>query len=186
MQAPYLGAHWVGVGTVDYYWSLYRTGAPPSLREDRYRSAVFHEAATDFREGRAHEDLQAAAALYAVDSYGTFEDWLAFYEDVREGAEAPAAFEAAFGVSLLRFYADFEAWAARQKQVMLAVAYASCQEAGRHLKARSLAEGGGFADYHVPLEWDEDGDGYVCERYAGFPTEELSCLVVGELAAVEE
>ena len=187
VQAPYLSTRWAGVGTVDYYYSLYRTGKPPSLREDRYRSAVFHERATDFREGRAHEDLQAAAALYAVDSYGTFEDWLAFYEDVREGAETPAAFEAAFGVSLLRFYADFEEWAARQQTIMLSTAYKSCAEAGRYLEPRSLQAGGGFADYHVPLEWDDDGDGYVCERYATFHREEeLSCLVVGELAAVEE
>ncbi len=186
VQAPYLGTHWVAVGTVDYYWSLYRTGQPPSLREDRYRSAVFHEAATDFREGRAHEDLMAAAALYAVESYGTFADWLGFYEDVRAGAEAPAAFEAAFGVEMPRFYADFEAWAARQKQVMLAVAYASCGEAGRYLRARPLAEGGGFPDYHVPLEWDGDGDGYVCEEYVGFQAEELACLVVGDLEEVAD
>ena len=123
----------------------------------------------------------AAAAIYAVESYGTFEDWLGFYEDVRAGAEPPAAFEAAFGVEMPRFYADFEAWAARQKQVMLAVAYASCGEAGRYLRARPVAEGGGFPDFHVPLEWDGDGDGYVCEEYVGFQAEELSCLVVGDL-----
>ena len=80
VQAPYVSARWVGVATVEYYWALYRRGVPPTVRDDRYRSAIFHEPATDFRAGRAHEDLMAAAALYAVESYGTFEDWLAFYD----------------------------------------------------------------------------------------------------------
>ena len=182
VQTPYLSTRWVGVGTLDYYWSLYRTGRAPSLREDRYRSAVFHQPVTAFREGRADEGLMAAAALYAVESYGTFEDWLAFYEDVREGAAAHTAFEEAFGVELLRFYSDFERWAERQQTIMLATAYKSCAEAGRYLRPRSPAEGGGFADYHVPLEWDDDRDGYVCEEYSRFHREEeLSCLVVGEL-----
>lgn len=180
LQAPYLGARWVGVGTVDYYWSLYQTGEPPTLREDRYRSAVFHQPARAFREGRGHEDLMATAALYAVESYGTWTDWLTFYEDVRDGAEPAGAFKAAFGVELVRFYADFEEWAERQQTMMLAVAYGSCAEAARFVHARSVAEGGGFADYHVPLEYDHDGDGYVCEEYVGFEAEELTCLVIGE------
>ena len=184
VEAPYVSARWAGVATRDYYWSLYRTGRPPSLREDRYRSAIFHEPARHFREGRAHEDLMTAAALYAVESYGTFEDWLAFYEDLLEGAAVHTAFEEAFGVELLRFYSDFETWAERQQTIMLATAYKSCAEAGRYLRPRSPAEGGGFADYHVPLEWDDDRDGYVCEEYSRFHREEeLSCLVVGELTS---
>ena len=186
VEAPYLSARWVGVATVDYYFARYQTGEPPTLRDDRYRSAIFHEPARHFREGRAHEDLMTAAALYAVDSYGTFEDWLAFYGDMRAGAEVHTAFAAAFGVSLLRFHADFEEWAARQQAIMLSTAYKSCAEAARYLRPRSAAEGGGFADYHVPLEYDDDGDGYVCERQATFHREdELSCLVVGEIVVGE-
>ena len=185
VEAPYVSARWAGVATVDYYFTRYQTGQPPTLREDRYRSAVFHEPARHFREGRAHEDLMTAAALYAIDSYGTFEDWLAFYEDLLEGAAVHTAFEEAFGVELLRFYSDFERWAERQQTIMLATAYKSCAEAGRYLRPRSPAEGGGFADYHVPLEWDDDRDGYVCEEYSRFHREEeLSCLVVGELDPV--
>ena len=110
VEAPWLAARWVGVATFEYYWHWYRHGEPPTVRDDRFRSAVFHEPAADFRLGRAHDDLMGAAALYAIESYGTFEDWLAFYEDVRGGSEVHTAFQAAFGVSLLRLYADFEAW----------------------------------------------------------------------------
>lgn len=180
-EARYLSARWVGVGTFEYYWTLYQRGRPPTLRDDRYRSAIFHEPPTDFREGRAHEDLMGAAALYAVESYGTFEDWLGFYQDVREGAEAHTAFEAAFGVSLLQLYQDFEAWAERQRANMLALAYGSCREAARYLESRPFTEGGGFPDFRVPLAFDDDGDGYVCEEYAGFVEETLSCLVLGTL-----
>ncbi len=180
VQTPYLTARWVGVGTLDYYWTLYQTGEPPTLREDRYRSAVFHQPAGAFREGRGHEDLMGAAALYAVESYGTWEDWVGFYEAVREGAEPHAAFEEAFGVTLVRFYTDFEEWAGWQRTIMLATAYKSCEEASRFLRPRRPSDGGGFADYHVPLEYDHDGDGYVCEEYAGFQAEELTCVVVGE------
>jgi len=180
VQTPYLRARWVGVATLDYYWSLYQTGEAPTLRQDRYRSAVFHQAAGAFKEGRGHEDLMAAAALFAVESYGTWGDWVGFYEEVREGAEVHAAFEGAFGVSLVRFYADFEEWAEWQRTVMLATAYKSCEEASRFLRPRRPTEGGGFADYHVPLEWDHDGDGYVCEEYGLFHREEdLTCVVVG-------
>ena len=180
VQTPYLTARWVGVGTLDYYWTLYQTGEPPTLREDRYRSAVFHQPAVAFREGRGHEDLMAAAALYAVESYGTWEDWVGFYEAVREGAEPHAAFEEAFGVTLVRFYTDFEEWAGWQRTIMLATAYKSCEEASRFLRPRRPSDGGGFADYHVPLEYDHDGDGYVCEEYGLFHREEdLTCVVVG-------
>ena len=185
VQAHYLSARWVGVATSEYYWALYQTGEPPTVRDDRYRSAIFHQPATDFREGRAHEDMMAAAALFAIESYGTFEDWLVFYEAVREGGEVHTAFEGAFGVSLLQLYQDFEAWAPRQRANMLALAYGSCREAARYLPARSFQEGGGFPDYRVPLEFDADGDGYVCEGYGGFEAEELSCLVVGEVTAEE-
>ena len=185
VQAHYLSARWVGVATSEYYWALYQTGEPPTVRDDRYRSAIFHQPATDFREGRAHEDMMAAVALFAIESYGTFEDWLAFYEEVREGGEVHTAFEGAFGVSLLQLYQDFEAWAPRQRANMLALAYGSCREAARYLPARSFQEGGGFPDYRVPLEFDADGDGYVCEGYGGFEAEELSCLVVGEVTAEE-
>ena len=183
VQTHYVSARWVGVATFEYYWNLYVRGEPPSLRDDRYRSAIFHEPATDFREGRAHEDLMTAAALFAVESYGTIEDWLTFYDDIMDGAELHTAFQDAFGVSLIRFYTDFEAWADRQRTTLLSVAYASCQEASRYVRPRPADEGGGFADFHVPLEWDHDGDGYVCEQYAAFDQEELSCLVVGEVSA---
>ncbi len=186
VNAPYVSARWVGMATFEYYWAWYQQGRPPTVRDDRYRSAIFHEPATDFREGRAHEDLMAAAMLYAIESYGTFEDWRAFYEDLLDGAEVHAAFEAAFGVSLVQFYADFEEWAEQQKTILLAVAYWSCQEAARYVTPRPFAEGGGFADFHVPLALDHDGDGYVCEQYAAFRQEELSCLVVGEASAEEE
>ena len=180
VKAPYVSARWVGMATFEYYWAWYQRGRPPTARDDRYRSAIFHEPATDFRAGRAHGDLMAAAMLYAVESYGTFEDWLAFYEDLLDGAEVHTAFEEAFGVELLRLYADFEAWAARQQTYMLALAYGSCREAARYIVPRAGTEGGGFPDYRVPLEFDHDGDGYVCEQYAAFRQEELSCLVVGE------
>lgn len=183
VETLYVSARWAGVATFEYYWNLYARGEPPSLRDDRYRSAIFHEPATNFRKGRAHEDLMTAAALFAIDSYGTFEDWLAFYDDLMEGAEMHTAFEDAFGVSITRFYVDFEEWAERQRTILLSVAYASCQEAARYVRPRPADEGGGFADFHVPLEWDHDGDGYVCEQYAAFDQEELSCLVVGEVSA---
>ena len=183
VQAHYVSARWVGVGTFEYYWALYQRGAPPSVRDDRYRSAVFHEPAADFRAGGAHEDLMAAAAMYAVDSYGTFEDWLAFYQDLRDGAAVHTAFEAAFGVSLQQLYADFEAWAVRQQATMRALAYGSCREAARYIVPRSFANGGGFPDYRVPLEFDADGDGYVCEAYAGFSDDDLVCVVAGAASA---
>ena len=151
------------------------------MRDDRYRSAVFHEPATDLRAGRAHEDLMAAAALYAIESYGTFEDWLAFYEDLLDGAEVHTAFEAAFGVELLRFYSGFEGWAARQQRTMEVLAYGSCREAAQYIVPRSRTDGGGFPDYRVPLEFDADGDGCVCEQYLPFHREEdLVCLIAGE------
>ena len=187
VKAPWVSARWVGVATFEYYWAWYRLGRSPTVRDDRYRSAVFHAPATDFRAGRARDDLMAAAMLYAIDSYGTFEDWLAFYEDVLDGAEVHAAFEAAFGVSLLRLYADFEAWAARQQTNMLVLAYGSCREAAQYILPRSRTDGGGFPDYRVPLEFDADGDGYVCEQYSPFHREdELVCLIAGEALPEEE
>ena len=183
VQASYLSARWVGVATVDYYWALYQRGVPPSVRDDRYRSAIFHEPATDFRAGRADEDLMAAAALYAVEEYGTFEDWLAFYADVRGGAVVDTAFEARFGVSLQELYTGFEAWAGREQATMRALAYGSCREAARYIVPRSFAGGGGFPDFRVPLEYDADDDGYVCEAYAGFADDDLVCVVAGETSA---
>ncbi len=180
VQASYVSARWVGVATYEYYWAWYRKGEPPTVRDDRYRSAIFHEPATDFRAGRAHEDLMAAAALYAIESYGTFEDWLGFYDEVRGGAEVPTAFEAAFGVSLLRFQSEFEAWAERERTNLLSLAYGSCREAARYLAPRRADDGGGFPDFRVPLEYDEDGDGYVCQDFALFSDDELVCLVAGE------
>ena len=56
-----------------------------------------------------------------------------------------------------------------------------------YIRARPLDQRGGFADFHVPLEYDGDGDGYVCEEYAKFHREEeLSCLIVGEQLAQAE
>ena len=177
VQAPYVSARWVGVGTVEYYWALYRRGVPPTVRDDRYRSAIFHAPAADFRAGRAHEDLMGAAALYAIESYGTFEDWVAFYEDVRGGAVVHTAFAEAFGVSLQQFHADFEAWAGREQATMRALAYGSCREAARYIVPRKVTDGGGFPDFRVPLAFDADGDGYVCEAYAGFADDDLVCVV---------
>ena len=90
------------------------------------------------------------------------------------------AFEAAFGVSLLRLYADFEAWAPRERASMLALAYGSCREAAQYLLPRAARDGGGFPDYRVPLEFDDDGDGYVCEAYATFEEDRLICVVAEE------
>ena len=186
-RAHHVSARWAGVATVDYYWTRYQLGEPPSLQDPRYLSAVFWEPATDFRAGRGSDALMAAAALYAVESYGTFEDWLGFYSALLSGAEVHSAFKAALGVDLLRFYSDFEAWATQQKTFMLALAYRSCSEAARHTTARRLDEGGGFPHYKVPLEVDDDGDGYVCEGYASFDREEeLTCLVLGEVSTEEE
>lgn len=180
VQVPYVPARWVGVATFEYYWFWYLNGDPPTVRDDRYRSAIFHQLATDFRAGRAHDDLMAAAMLFAVENYGTFEDWLTFYEDVLDGAELHGAFEAAFGVELLRFYGEFEAWAERERSNMLALAYGSCLEAAQFIPARSLADGGGFPDFRVPLEFDHDGDGYVCEGFALFDRgDDLVCIVAG-------
>ena len=185
VQASYVSARWVGAATFEYYWAWYQRGTPPTVRDDRYRSAIFHEPAEDFRTGRAHEDLMAAAAFYAIESYGTFGDWLAFYEDLRDGAELHTAFEAAFGVSLLRLYADFETWAERQQATMRALAYGSCREAARYIVPRTFNDGGGFPDYRVPLEFDGDGDGYVCETYGGVAEDDLVCLVAGEASSEE-
>ncbi len=180
VQPHHVSARWVGAATFEYYWTWYQRGEPPTVRNDRYRSAVFHEPATDFRAGRAHQDLMGAAALYAIESYGAFEDWLAFYDDVRDGAELHTAFEAAFGVPLQQLYADFEAWAVREQATMRALAYGSCREAARYISPRSFSDGGGFPDYRVPLEFDGDGDGYVCEAYAGLANDDLVCVLAGE------
>lgn len=180
-QADYASVRWLGVATFEYYWTWYRTGEPPTVRDDRYRSAVFHQPATELRRGRAHEDLMTAGALFALETYGTEESWLALYQDLLDGAEVHTAFEEWFGVSLLRFYQDFEAWAARERTHMLALAYGSCREAARYLEPRAFEDGGGFPDFRVPLEYDEDGDGYVCEQYARFEEEELLCVVAGEV-----
>ena len=186
VNAPYLSARWVGVATFEYYWFWYREGRPPTVRDDRFRSAVFHQLASDFRAGRAHDDLMAAAMLFAINTYGSFDDWLTFYEDVLDGAELHAAFEAAFGVDLVRFYAEFEAWAEREQANMLALAYGSCIEAARYIQARPLADGGGFPDFRVPLEYDHDGDGYVCEQFSAFEREDLVCIVAGEAETSQE
>ena len=171
---------WVGVATFEYYWLWYVNGERPSVRDDRYRSAIFHEPATDFREGKAHDDLMAAAALFAIETYGSWEDWLTFYEDILAGAELHTAFEATFGVELVRFYTEFEAWAERQRSNMLSLAYGSCLEAAQFIPARSLADGGGFPDFRVPLEFDHDRDGYVCEGFAQFDRgDDLVCIVAG-------
>ena len=180
VKAPYVPARWVGVATFEYYWFWYQHGEPPTVRDDRYRSAIFHQLATDFRAGRPHEDLMAAAMLFAVESYGDFDDWLGLYEAVLDGAPVHEAFEEAFGVEMVRFYAEFEAWAARERSNMLSLAYGSCREAARYLVARSLEDGGGFPDFRVPLEYDHDADGYVCEGFASFAQEDLICVVAGE------
>lgn len=185
VQTHYVSARWAGVATFEYYWNLYTRGAAPSLRDDRYRSAIFHEPATDLRKGRAHEDLMTAAALFAIESYGTIDDWVTFYDDLLDGGEVHTAFEDAFGVSLVRFYVDFEEWAERQRTVLLSVAYASCQEAARYVRPRAAGDGGGFADFHVPLEWDHDGDGYVCEQYAALDEHELLCLALGRVSPAD-
>ncbi|MCY3506136.1 MAG: hypothetical protein OXH41_08240 [Chloroflexi bacterium] len=180
VKAHYVSVRWLGVATAEYYYTLYRTGKPPTVRDDRYRSAIFHQEATALRQGRGHDDLMTAAALFALERYGTEESWLALYEDLLDGAEIHTAFEEWFGVSLLRFYQDFEAWAARERTNMLALAYGSCGEAARYLSPRAFDDGGGFPDFRVPLEYDDDGDGYVCEEYARLQEEELLCIVAGE------
>ncbi len=180
-QRDFVSVRWLGVATFEYYWTWYRTGKPPTVRDDRYRSAIFHQDATALRQGRGHEDLMTAAALFALERYGTEESWVALYRDLLDGAEIHTAFEEWFGVPLLRFYQDFETWAARERAHMLALAYGSCGEAARYLAPRAFEDGGGFPDYRVPLEYDEDGDGYVCEQYARFEEEELLCVVAGEV-----
>ena len=180
VKAHYVSVRWLGVATAEYYYALYRTGKPPTVRDDRYRSAIFHQEATALRQGRGHDDLMTAAALFALERYGTEESWLALYQDLLDGAEIHTAFEEWFGVSLLRFYQDFETWAARERTNMLALAYGSCGEAARYLSPRPFSEGGGFPDFRVPLEYDADGDGYVCEEYARLQEDEVLCVVVGE------
>ncbi|MCY3882078.1 MAG: hypothetical protein OXG61_08165 [Chloroflexi bacterium] len=182
-QADYVSVRWLGVATFEYYWTWYRTGEPPTVRDDRYRSAIYHQEATALREGRGHEDLMAAAALFALERYGTEGSWLSHYEELLEGVEIHTAFQEWFGVSLLRFYQDFETWAARERTEMLALAYGSCREAAQYIAPRAFDDGGGFPDYRVPLEYDHDGDGYVCEQYARFEEEELLCVVVGEVGS---
>lgn len=182
-QAQYVSVRWLGVATFEYYWTWYRTGEPPTVRDDRYRSAIYHQDATALRQGRGHDDLMTAGALFALERYGTEESWLTHYRELLEGVEIHTAFEEWFGVSLLRFYQDFEAWAAQERVEMLALAYGSCREASRYIEPRLFAEGGGFPDFRVPLEYDHDGDGYVCEEYAGFEEEELLCVVVGEVGS---
>ena len=145
-----------------------------------FHRALFYEDAADFSGGRSSDEMAAAAMLYAIRTYGSFEDWVEFYDDVRNGREEAAAFEAAFGVSVSRFHADFEEWAGQQKTILTTAAYGSCLEAASHISPRSLREGGGFPDYRVPVEWDEDGDGYVCEEYSAFRPETLACVVLGE------
>ena len=182
-DAPYVTPRWAGVATVDYYLAYYLGGAPPTLRDDPSRRVLFYEEAADFRGGRSSDEMATAAMLYAIHSYGSIEDWLEFYEDVRRGREENAAFEEAFGVSLSRFHADFEEWAEQQKTILNTTAYGSCLEAANHLSPRTFAEGGGFPDYRVPLEWDDDGNGYVCEDYSALRTETLTCVVAGEVSA---
>ncbi|MXW26077.1 MAG: hypothetical protein F4Z77_07305, partial [Dehalococcoidia bacterium] len=176
-QRDFVSVRWLGVATFEYYWTWYRTGKPPTVRDDRYRSAIYHQEATALRQGRGHDDLMTAGALFALERYGTEESWVALYRDLLDGAEIHTAFEEWFGVSLLRFYQDFEAWAAQERTEMLALAYGSCREASRYIEPRLFEEGGGFPDYRVPLEYDHDGDGYVCEQYARFEEEELLCVV---------
>lgn len=183
--AVFAGARWERAAMVDYYLSYYLEGAPPSLRDDRIRRALFFEDAADLRAGRASDEMALAAMLYAIRAHGSTGDWLDFYRDVRDGREEGEAFEAAFGVPLSRLYERFEEWAGRQKEILLVTSYGSCLEASRHISARPLSEGGGFASFRVPLEWDEDGDGYVCEGYATVEEETLTCRVIGELTAAE-
>ena len=184
--APYVSSRWAGVATVDYYWTWYQQGEPPILREDRYHRALFYEQASDLRGNQASDAMMSVGMLYAIDSYGTFEDWRAFHDDLLDGANLHTAFADAFGVSLLRFHADFEAWAGQQKTILTNTAYRTCLEAIRYIRPRTAEEGGGIADFHVPLEYDDDGDGYVCQGHASFQAEEsLSCLV-GEIVVVEE
>ncbi len=171
---------WASAATVEYFLEYYLAGAPPTLRDDPFRRALFYEDAADFRAGRPSDEMAGAAMLYAVRSYGSLDDWREFYAHLRDGRDEGAAFEAAFGVPLSRLYDDFEEWAGPQKTVLTTTAYGSCLEAASHIRPRSSREGGGFPDYRVPLEWDEDGDGYVCEQYSAFQTETLACVVVGE------
>ena len=177
---PHVTPRWAGVATAEYYLAYYLGESAPTLRDDPFRRVLFYEEAADFRAGRSSDEMMTAAMLYAIHSYGSIEDWLEFYEDVTGGREENAAFEAAFGVSLPRFHADFEEWAARQHAILHTTAYGSCLEASRHISPRTLRKGGGFPDYSVPLEWDDDGNGYVCEEYSAFPAETLTCVVIGE------
>ncbi|MCY4639469.1 MAG: hypothetical protein OXC94_03905 [Chloroflexi bacterium] len=179
-DALHVRPQWAATATVEYYLEYYLAGASPTLRDDPFRRAIFFEDARDFRLGRASDEMSGAAMLYAIRSYGSLEDWLAFYDHVRDGREEHAAFEAAFGVPLARLYADFEEWAAQQKTILTTTAYGSCLEAASHIRPRTSSEGGGFPDFRVPLEWDEDADGYVCEGYAAFQAETLACVVIGE------
>ncbi len=184
--APYVSSRWAGVATLDYYWRWYQRGEPPILREDRYHRALFYEQASDLRGNQASDAMMAVGMLYAIDSYGSLEDWRAFYDRLLDGGDLHTSFAEAFGVSLLRFHADFEAWAAQQKTILTNTAYRTCLEAIRYIRPRTAEEGGGIADFHVPLEYDDDGDGYVCQGHASFRAEEsLSCLV-GEIVVVEE
>lgn len=179
-EARYVRPQWAAAAMVEYYLEYYLAGAPPTLRDDAFRRVLLFEDAAEFRRGGASEEMAGAAMLYAIRSYGSLDDWLEFYDHMRDGRDEAAAFEAVFGVPLSRLHADFEGWAGEQKAILTTTAYGSCLEAASHIRPRPPGEGGGFPDYRVPLEWDRDGDGYVCEEYASFRADTLVCVVVGE------
>lgn len=65
---------WASAATVEYFLEYYLAGAPPTLRDDPFRRALFYGDAADFRAGRPSDEMAGAAMLYAVRSYGSLDD----------------------------------------------------------------------------------------------------------------
>ena len=153
---------WLSEYAYSFFTSSFHGRQPLSVREHRFRSAIFFERPTDLRRGRASEDMRELAFVYLVQEYGEFSDWVGFHRHVEAGWQVKGAFEAAFDVTLPEFYSIFEEWADHQKIVLIASSYGSCKEAILTISGYK----GGFPDYRVPLEPDHDDDGIVCEGTA--------------------
>ena len=155
---------WIEHGTLEYVPTHYAE-KPLALSDDRFRRAVFYENPRDLRRGRASDAMQTMGMLYAIDVYGDIKDWFQFYDQLLLGQEASTAFDAVFDATLPEFYGAFEEWAEHQKLILVATAFSSCQEAAQSIRAQrgSVGRGSGFPDFRVPLEFDDDGDGIVCE-----------------------
>ncbi len=164
---PDIEPRWIMQGTEDFFVTLAVEGREPTLTGDRFQRAVFYERPEELATGRASQNLETTAMLYAISRYGTPRNWLNFYERVAGGEDVTATFEDAFGETLDAFYVAFGDWAEAERLLLLTSAYDSCDEAARQLKPRGGTPGvdAGFPDYRVPAAADHDGDGIVCEGH---------------------